>query len=139
FSKYAHPAVLTDPLFPPKFQEAILVAAGYKPGRSTDWVAVKLAQHYGAKKVINLTNIDHVYDRDPRKSRNAKPLKNISWTIYRKIAGSRWSPGLSLPFDPVASKLAQSEGIEVDIINGKKLQQVQRALEGKAFKGTRIF
>jgi uridylate kinase len=127
--------------FNPKNKEkgsfSILVSAGYAPGHSTDYDAVVLAKTYGAHTVINLSNIDYVYDKDPKLA-GAKKLENISWKEMRKIVGSKWSPGLNAPFDPVASKFAQENGLKVIVMNGKNLSNLSAALNGKKFKGTII-
>lgn len=120
------------------FKEDILVAAGWKPGFSTDFVAVTLANKFKAKAVLNLSNIDYVYDKDPNKFEDAKKYENIPWTEFRKIVGDKWSPGMSAPFDPIASKLAHESKLEVAIINGKDLDNLEEYFEGKKFKGTTI-
>ncbi|MBI5066053.1 UMP kinase [Candidatus Woesearchaeota archaeon] len=121
-----------------KFNEKVLIAAGWKPGFSTDYDAVLLAKNFGAKKMANLTNIDYVYDKDPRKFKNAKPIKEISWENFRKIVGNKWDPGLNAPFDPVASREAQKLKLDVAIINGNDLKNFEKYLKGKKFKGTLI-
>ena len=47
-------------------------------------------------------------------------------------------PGLNLPFDPVASRLAERLGIKVVVMNGKKLGNVRNFLNKKSFTGTII-
>lgn len=121
-----------------KIEKPLAFAAGWKPGWSTDYCAVTLCQDYGIKTVVNLTNIDQVYDKDPKKFPDAKPIVNSSWKDYRAIAGNTWVPGMNLPFDPIASKLAQKLGVTVKIINGKNLDNLALALDGKKFFGTTI-
>jgi len=121
-----------------KIERPVAIAAGWKPGWSTDYCAVTLCQDYGINQVINLTNIDQVYDQDPRKYPDAKPLISTSWKDYRKIAGDLWQPGMNLPFDPIASKLAGDLRLTVKIVNGRNLNSVAAALDGKPFKGTTI-
>jgi uridylate kinase len=115
-----------------------LVAAGYRPGNSTDYIAVLLAKHFDVKKIANLSNIDNVYDKDPRKFADAKKIKEINWGDFQKIVGDTWDPGANVPFDPIASKLAAKEGMEVVILNGKKLGNFQKYLDGEKFSGTII-
>lgn len=139
FKKYAHPTICTNPYDLEGFlktKESILVAAGYRPGNSTDYISILLAKHFDIKKVANLSNIDYVYDKDPRKYKDAKKIKEISWPDFQKIVGDKWDPGSNVPFDPVASKLAAKENIEVSIFNGKKLKNLQNYLDGKKFVGT---
>lgn len=114
----------------------ILVAGGYKPGRSSDDMAVSLALKHKAEIVINMTNIDYVYDKDPGKYNDAKKLKEVSWNKFLDIIGRKWIPGKSAPFDPVASKLAQKNNIKVVILNGKKINNLKKYLSGDDFKGT---
>lgn len=141
FRKNAHPRINKDPHNLENFhgfKENILVAAGWRPGFSTDYDAVVLAQHLRIRNIINLSNIDYVYEKDPRKFPGAKKIKDISWKEFRKIVGNKWDPGMSAPFDPVASKLAQKENIRVAIINGKNLRNLENCLLGKKFAGTQI-
>jgi len=35
------------------------------------------------------------------------------------MAGDQWIPGMNLPFDPIASKLADELGVTVKILNGR--------------------
>lgn len=116
----------------------VVVGGGYRPGNSTDLAAVQAAKKIGAKKVINLSNIDYVYTADPRKDPTATKIENISWSDFRKIIPEKWDPGLSSPFDPVAAKEAQAAGIEVAIINGAKLGELENYLSGTPFVGTII-
>ncbi len=138
FFNIAYPKVIKDPTRLIKTGEKVIIAGGWKPGWSTDYDAVMLAKTYGAKEVINLSNIDYVYDRDPKKYSGAKKITGISWQNFRKIVGSKWTPGLSKPFDPIASKLAAEVGIKVIIMNGKKLINLEKCLAGKKFQGTVI-
>lgn len=118
--------------------KSVAIMSGWKPGWSTDYCAVLAAEKYGAKTVINLSNIDKVYDSDPKKNPNAKPMDEISWADYRKICGDKWEPGANWPFDPIASKRAQELGLKVIILNGKDLKSVENAMEGRKFSGTMI-
>lgn len=133
----AHPRIIKNPYEKVVWKEKVLVAAGWKPGWSTDYIAVQLAKRFKSNKVLNLSNIDYVYDKNP-KLKGAKKLKRICWKSFRKIVGYTWSPGLNVPFDPIASRDAQKEKLEVAIINGNKLKQVDNYLKGKPFRGTII-
>jgi uridylate kinase len=128
--------VIKDPTRPVAWHEPVLIAAGWKPGWSTDYIAVRLAQKYGAERIINLTNIDAVYDKDPSRFEDAEAYERIAWKDFRKIVGSKWQPGANAPFDPIASKLAQQLKLEVIIANGKDLKNVRAILHGEQFKGT---
>ena len=96
------------------------------------------AKNIGAKKIINLSNTDYVYDSDPKKNPNAKKIEQISWKDYRALIPAEWNPGLNSPFDPIASKMSEEEGIEVVIMNGKPIDNLANYLDGKKFLGTVI-
>jgi len=136
FHRQAHPNIVKNPNARPRFREPILIAAGWKPGWSTDYDA--LARGLGATTVINLSDLDYVYSADPRKDRTAKPMKRIDWKAFRKLVGNKWDPGLNAPFDPVASELAARIGLTVKMIRGRSVKDVERAIAGEPFKGTLI-
>lgn len=121
-----------------KFQKPILIAAGWKPGWSTDYDAVCLAKRYKSQKLVNLSNIDFVYTADPRTNPDARKIEQISWKDFRKLIPKKWDPGLSAPFDPVASKEASLLKLQVAIINGDKLEGIKKFIGGEEFVGTLI-
>lgn len=138
FGEAAHGKVVDNPTKKVKTSKKIIIAAGWQPGCSSDNDAVLWAKNFGAKSVINLTNTDYVYDKDPKKFKNAKPLKKLKWAEYRKMVGSKWIPRMHAPFDPIASRLAEKWGIEVVIMRGTDLNNCQNFLEEKKFKGSVI-
>jgi uridylate kinase len=138
FSRLAHPTMIKNPNAPPRFREPVLIAAGWKPGWSTDYCAVLLASALSASTVINLSDIDYVYSADPKKDPKAKPLKRIDWKRFRQLVGNKWDPGLNAPFDPVASKMAERLGLTVKMVRGRSYKEVGNAIAGKPFKGTMI-
>jgi len=140
FGGHAHKEVDRDPSKKIKTNKSIIVTAGWLPGHSTDTDAVLLAKTYGIKDVVNLSNIEYVYDKDPNKHKNAKKIEQICWSDFREnIVGNKWNPGKSAPFDPIASIEAQKLGLRVSILDGTNLQEVSNVLRGKKFKGTIIY
>jgi uridylate kinase len=138
FGKLAHPKLAEDPGQKYSFQEKILIGAGWEPGWSSDYDAVMLAKTYGAKTVINLSNINYLFNKDPKKFKDAKKIPTINWQGLFKIIGNKWLPGANLPFDPMAGKLAEKNQIKVIIANGKNLKNLKNILENKKFIGTEI-
>ena len=138
FGELCRESVVTDPTAANEFTGRILVAAGWKPGFSTDNDAVLLAEKFGGDTVVNLSNIEKVYTDDPRKNPDAKPLDEISWADFRKMVGDEWVPGKNCPFDPIASKKASELGLKVICAGGKNLDNVRAILEGKNYIGTTI-
>jgi uridylate kinase len=138
FWKHANPVVLKDPTRPLRFKEELLIAAGWKPGFSTDYDTVLLARRFGADTILNLSNQDYVYTKDPRKHADATPITEVSWKQFRRIVGNRWDPGMNVPFDPVASKEAEKDKMTVIMLNGTNLKNLDELLSGRKFKGTII-
>ena len=138
FRKEAYPKLIKNPTKKINFNKKVLIAAGWKPGFSTDYDAVLLARNFGINKIINLTNIDYVYNKDPRKFKDAVKIEKINWKDFRKIVGNKWDPGLNAPFDPIASKECEKRNIEVAIINGKNLVNFEKCLNNDKFIGTII-
>lgn len=130
--------VVTDPTVVKEMSGRVLVAAGWKPGFSTDTDAVYLAEQFGAKRVINLSNIAKVYTDDPKKNPEAEPLDTISWEAFQKMIGDEWIPGRNVPFDPVATKKAAELGLSVICAAGSDTENIARLLRGDKFEGTLI-
>jgi len=138
FAGYAHPAIVHNPTIDIETEEPITIAAGWQPGCSTDYDAVLMAKNTGARRLVNLSNIDYVYDKDPKRYPDAKKLEKVSWAEFRGIIPDHWDPGLSSPFDPVAAKEAETLGLEVALINGAHLDRFASYLDGAPFVGTTI-
>ncbi|MDR1637213.1 MAG: UMP kinase [Treponema sp.] len=130
--------VVTDPTQAGPLTDRVLVASGWKPGFSSDYDAVILAERFRASLVINLSNIDRVYTDDPRKNPKAKPIDSISWADFRAMVGDEWVPGKNVPFDPVASRHAEKIGLKVICAAGKDLRNLENILRGREFLGTVI-
>lgn len=138
FYPLAKDELITNPTIDSPFTGRILVAAGWKPGFSTDTDAVYLAKKYGGKLVINLSNIAKVYSDDPKKNKDAKPIDKITWKDFRKIVGDEWVPGKNTPFDPIASAIAEKENMKVICADGKNINNLIAILKGETFIGTLI-
>jgi len=130
--------VVTNPESDFDFTGRVLMAAGWKPGFSTDYDAVVLAERFNAEKIIMLSNIPQIYSDDPKKNPDAVPLEKLSWEEYRKMAGENWKPGANVPFDAVATKQAMEAGLTVIAAAGRDLENLSAILEGRDFRGTVI-
>ncbi len=137
FKGYSENFIVSNPTLKLSLKKSIVITSGWKPGWSTDYVAVLLAKNLKVKEVINMSNVDYVYDKDPKKFKNAKKLEKLRWKEYIKMTGAKWKAGMNVPFDPMASKEAQSSKIRVYII-GKNLKNLENLLDNKRFKGTVI-
>ncbi|MFH1820427.1 MAG: UMP kinase [Candidatus Nealsonbacteria bacterium] len=133
FKKQAYPTVLDSPYKEiKKTHHKLFIASGWRPGFSTDYNAVILAQMFKVNKIINASNITHVYNK------KKKNLTKISWRDYRRLISPKWTPGMNTPFDPIAAKTAQKNGLSVIVANGIDLDNLRSIIQEKEFKGTII-
>ncbi|MDR2447487.1 MAG: UMP kinase [Treponema sp.] len=135
---YCKDDVVINPSVPVAFTGRALLAAGWKPGFSSDYDATLLAEQFKADALINLSNIAQVYTDDPKKNPNAKPIDRISWKDFRAMVGEEWTPGKNVPFDPVASRHADAIKLKVICASGRNLFNLKKLLVGESFLGTEI-
>lgn len=138
FGDLAYEKVVLDPDKIPETDKPIILGGGWKPGNSSDLAAVHSAHSTGAKKIINLSDIDFVCDKDPKKFPDAKAIYKMSWNDFRALFSNDWNPGANVPFDPTVAKEAEDLGYEFIILNGKNIENLKNYLDGKEFVGTVI-
>lgn len=139
FKDLAHPDLILDPKIKIKTNKSVLLSGGYLPGNSSDYVCVLLAKTYNIEEILNISNIDYIYDKDPSKYKDAQKIENLSWSQFQTIIGGKWEPGLKAPFDPVASKLSQKLDKKVVVVNGSNLNNLKKYLSANKFKGSIIY
>jgi len=137
-SQWCNQDVVTDPSRAEQMTGKVLIAAGWKPGFSSDYDAVILAERFNAKTVINLSNIEKVYTADPKLDPAARPLDRVSWDDFRAMVGDDWVPGKNVPFDPIASRHAQKIGVKVICAAGRDMVNLEKIIGGGDFTGTTI-
>jgi len=117
---------LSDPL------ERIVVMGGLQPGQSTNAVSFVVAELVGAKKVVTATNVDGVYDKDPRKYKDAKLVPRLTLAELRKLVEKKSSRagGYKL-LDRVALSIMERSKIMLHVVNGKNPENVLKACLGE--------
>ena len=139
FQDIAHPRIIKDyDQHISHWHEPIVIASGWKPGWSTDYCMVKVAHMYGAHVMINMSNIDWIYDKDPHKHKDAQIIKRLTWEECEDLVGDTWTPGLNTPFDPVATALAKKYNLTAVVANGHNFDNLKKIIEGQEFDGTII-
>lgn len=117
--------------------ESLIIVGAWEPGCSSDTDAVEMAKVSNAKRIINFSNTSHVYSADPQANPDARKFESLTWSEYRNIIPTEWTPGMSAPFDPIASKKAQESEITVAIL-GASIENLENYLGDKKFEGTII-
>lgn len=138
FTPDCHKRVITDPTSEVDWKENILIGAGWKPGWSTDYDSMILAERFEADKVIVATNTDYVCDKDPNECADAKALPEISWAQLKEMVGDTWVPRMHIPLDPSAIRFGEEHKLKVLSVNGRDLKNMEAAIRGQEFKGTII-
>jgi uridylate kinase len=121
----------------------VLVSGGFINGASTDFNAALLASKIGVDRFFKLTDVDYVYDKDPREHEDAKPLTDLSWDEFLRIFDVSFDnpehkPGSHVPVDMFAAKLAHENEIGCYLGDGTDPGAMMRVLEQKEFEGTFI-
>ena len=116
------------------------VGGGFLEGLTTDACSVLCAERVGASTVFNVSNVQGVYDSDPKTNPAAKKFSEMTHSQLVELAAvsdSRAAKGGgAFVFDLIACKLSARSNITVHFVNGKDLQQVERALSGQSHQGT---
>ena len=121
-----------------KIRRPVTIASGWRPGWSTDYVAMRIAADFGVGEAIIAGKPAHVYSKDNTRHADAVPFHELSWREYRKLIPATWKPGLHAPVDPIGAALGAREGVRAIIIDGRNLRNFAALLNGEEFKGTII-
>jgi uridylate kinase len=117
----------------------IVVLGGTIPGQTTDAVAVAAAQFFRADMLVIGTNVKGVYDKDPKKYRNAKMISKITpKQIYSMVKVKKHMAGPLTVMDQIAARLLERTKTRTVFLDGRNLKNIKSALEGKKFVGTLI-
>jgi len=122
-----------------KIDKPIVIMGGTTPGHSTDMVGAELAEKTKAIKYIIATNVDGVYNKDPNKFSDAKQIKEISIDELIKKYGTNWeAAGKNIVIDGPSLEIIKRAKIPTFVLNGKKLDELEKAITNKQFNGTKI-
>jgi uridylate kinase len=115
-----------------------VVVRGTMPGVTSDYGAALLAEVTGLP-FINITNVDGVYDKDPRKHENAKRYDHMTHDEFVSLIASADTrePGSHVPMDLAAAEILRRSKIKTYIVS-KDLKNLERLITGKSFVGTTI-
>jgi len=137
FRGVANPVIIDSRSKVARLRYPVTIGAGWRPGWSTDYVALQIAADLGVKEAIIAGKPDYVYNKDP-KYPDAKKFLALSWREYGKLIPKKWKPGLHAPVDPVGAALAAREGLRAVVMDGRDLKNFNALLKGEEFKGTII-
>jgi len=136
FRDVADPVIIDNRGKLPRLKYPVTIAAGWRPGWSTDYVAMRIAADFGVPEAIIAGKPSHVHAKDPSKYPDAKKFDEIGWRAYRKLVPAKWKPGLHAPVDPVAAALGDKDHVKAIIVDGRDMKNFAALLNGKEFQGT---
>ncbi|TFG14354.1 UMP kinase [Candidatus Thorarchaeota archaeon] len=112
-------------------QNRIILMGGLTPGQSTNAVAALAAETVGADMMLNATDVDGVYNKDPDES-DAKKLDSVHIDELKKIlSGGAVRAGEYRLFDPVALKVVERSKIKTIFFDGRNPKNLEAILAGK--------
>ena len=95
----------------------IVIAGGLHPGQSTNATSALIAETVKASMFLNATNVDGIYDSDPKTNRDAKLFKKITIKECMEILGSGISmAGTYELIDIVALKVIERSKIPTQVL-----------------------
>ncbi len=115
----------------------VVILGGLQPGQSTNAVSAMIAELVKADLLINATNVDGVYDKDPSKYPDAKPLREVSIQQLAEMLRSQdFRPGHYELLDAVALRVIARSKIRLVFVNAFKPETIRLAWELRQEAGT---
>lgn len=110
----------------------VVTLGGLQPGQSTNAVAMLVAELVGADLVVNATDVDGIYDKDPKVYADAKLIPRISIRELKELIRVKSLAGTYELFDSLAISIAERSRIKVFFINAFKVKAFEEAMKGIA-------
>jgi len=111
----------------------IVVTGGLQPGQSTSAVSALIAEYWGADMLINLTNVDKVYDKDPNRFPDASPIEQMTPDeLLNIISKQEEEPGKYDLFDIVGCEIVKRSNLKLIFTNGTKPENIIKAVKGES-------
>jgi uridylate kinase len=115
-----------------------VVMGGLQPGQSTSAVAALAAEITRSEILVNGTDVEGVYDEDPKKNPKAKLIRSVhvdkllTWAMGGEVFAGRYEL-----LDPLAIKILQRAKIPTRFVSLEDPTNIIAALRGKDI-GTRV-
>jgi uridylate kinase len=135
---YPVPVMTEEQLLALQQDERLLVLGGLEPGQSTNAVAARVAELTQSEVLLNVTDVEGVYDCDPKQSDQAKLLTRLTVTELQNIIASLASePGTYPLFDKRALEIVKRSSVEIWFVSGLNTNNILKAIKTKK-PGTRV-
>jgi uridylate kinase len=117
-----------------------VILGGTEAGHTTDGVAALLAVRTRASRLVNATDVDGIYERDPRADPSARRIERLGWAAFRSMVheATKGEAGQNFLFDRLGTDLLSRAGIPLSVVTGRDLPNLRAALRGDSFRGSRV-
>jgi uridylate kinase len=110
----------------------ILVMGGLKSGMTTDTVAALIAERVNADLLVKATDQDGVYNKDPKKHRDAVKRDHLSFDDLADVfSENKHKAGIHQIIDPEAVKILKRKRVRLVVVNGFKPENILAAVKGE--------
>ena len=116
----------------------IIVSGGLHPGQSTNATSALIAEKTGASEFINATDVNGIYDSDPRKNNNARLFEKIQINkLLNMLSNESSMAGEYDLLDIVALKVIERSKIKTKVILSDPANIVH-TIQGMNYIGTEL-
>ncbi|UCD03268.1 MAG: UMP kinase [Candidatus Aenigmatarchaeota archaeon] len=117
----------------------IVAVGGFRLGQTTDAVTLQSAEAIGADLVIIGTDVKGVYDKDPKRHKDARFISYISASELLDLVDTESvEPGAKTIIDPVAVRIMIKTGMRTAVLDITNLDNLRKAVLGTEFEGTLV-
>ncbi|MFP4045618.1 MAG: hypothetical protein ACLFS3_01000 [Candidatus Aenigmatarchaeota archaeon] len=107
-----------------------VIVSGTGPGRSTDANAAEVAAKMKADLLVKMTDVEGIYDRDPKEFEDAEKMDTVKFEDLEDIDNNKIPMDYGI-LDPLAVYIIKENRIRTAIINGRKGENLQKVIDGE--------
>lgn len=115
----------------------LIFVGGFQPAQSTTTVAALVAEALRAERLVIATDVDGVYDDDPKKNPSARKLDEVSASELERLFSRNAVAGEYRLLDATTLSIVKRSKIDTVVVSGKPPLNILKALRGERI-GTKI-
>jgi uridylate kinase len=109
-------------------KEGFMVSGGLKVGWSTDMDAAVFSDVLHTQRVYKISNVDFIYDKDPKEFFDARPIRDMKWEEYFNMFSvspeKEHIPNAHIPVDAKCAVFCEKKNINFHVTGGKLLHEI---------------
>jgi len=110
----------------------VVFVGGFQPAQSTTTVAALVAEALRAEKLVLATDVDGIYEDDPKRNPKARKLEIVTVSELERMFSGGVRAGEYKLLDPLTLAIIKRSRIETRVVLGKPPSIITRALRGEA-------